>query len=151
MSALRRHMLGGRLSVTRFPESMTQRQSMSAPPSAFYIFSGVGMMAVAAVSVLLWKRVKVASWAVFGLGALAWVVSVVLKFGWSVPTNRFIKHGLDDVLPAQVSDPVCLRGTSGLPALVLDGVRIQDSRGHSRRLGRAGVRDVEIGNGSDHH
>lgn len=78
---------------------------MSSPPSAAYLFTGFGMMAVGAVAVLLWKSGKAVSWAVFGLGALAWVGSVALKVAWALPTNRLVQQGLDDVLPAWASRP----------------------------------------------
>jgi uncharacterized membrane protein YhfC len=79
---------------------------MSSPPSIFLLFTGIGMIAVAVVSVVLWKRGRAVSWTAFGLGALAWVVSVALKVAWALPVNRLIQRGLDDVLPAWASRPM---------------------------------------------
>ncbi|HWB13251.1 MAG TPA: YhfC family glutamic-type intramembrane protease [Pirellulales bacterium] len=62
-------------------------------------------MAVAVLAVLAWRRWRGASWVAFGLGALAWVVGVALKFGWSLPTNSLIRQGLEKVLPQSVSAP----------------------------------------------
>ena len=75
------------------------------PPSASYSLTGVGMIAVAVISVILWKRGRMASWAAFGLGALAWVASVALKVAWAVPVNPLVWKGLHAVLPPRLADP----------------------------------------------
>jgi uncharacterized membrane protein YhfC len=79
---------------------------MPSPPSAVFLLSGIGMMAVAIIAVLAWRRRTGAPWAAFGLGALAWAVGVALKVGWALPTNPLIRHGLDRVLPGSASAPV---------------------------------------------
>ncbi len=58
---------------------------MPSPPSPLYLLTGIGMIAVAVISVGFWKRGRAVSWTALGLGALAWVVSVALKVAWAVP------------------------------------------------------------------
>jgi uncharacterized membrane protein YhfC len=79
---------------------------MPSPPSAAFLITGIGMMAVAIIAVGYWRRRTGASWAAFGLGALAWVVGVALKFAWATPTNALVRQGLDRALPGSVSGPV---------------------------------------------
>jgi uncharacterized membrane protein YhfC len=82
---------------------------MSSPPSALFLLSGLGMMVVGAAAVLFWLRRTAASWAAFGLGALAWAVGVALKIGWAVPTNRFIQEGFQQFLPGWMASAMfCL-------------------------------------------
>ena len=40
------------------------------------------------------------------LGGLAWIVSVALKFAWSIPTNKPILSFLKNKLPAKLSGPI---------------------------------------------
>jgi uncharacterized membrane protein YhfC len=76
------------------------------PPSAWHSLTGVGMIAVAAISVILWKRGRMASWAAFGLGALAWVAGVASKVAWAVPVNPLVFKGLHAALPPRLADPL---------------------------------------------
>jgi uncharacterized membrane protein YhfC len=79
---------------------------MPSPPSAVFLLTGIGMMAVGLFAVVSWRRRTGASWAAFGLGALAWVVGVALKFAWATPTNSLVRQGLDRALPGSVAAPV---------------------------------------------
>ena len=79
---------------------------MPSPPSAVFLLTGIGMMAVALVAVLYWRRRTGVAWGAFGLGALAWVVAVALKFGWATPTNALVRRGLVRVLPGPFAAPL---------------------------------------------
>ena len=46
------------------------------------------MLAVAIAAVVVFRRRHGASWAAFGIGALAWTVGVAAKIAWAVPTNK---------------------------------------------------------------
>lgn len=52
--------------------------------------SALGMIAVALVAVIAFRRRSRASWAAFGIGALAWTVGVAAKIAWAVPTNKLV-------------------------------------------------------------
>lgn len=78
---------------------------MRSPPSALFLLSGIGMMAVAVVAVLFWRR-RGSLWRAVGWGALAWVVAVALKFAWGLPTNAFIQRHLTQALPESIAVPV---------------------------------------------
>jgi uncharacterized membrane protein YhfC len=78
---------------------------MPSNPSPLLLLSGAGMMAIGAAAVLLYRRGRSVSWTVFGLGALAWIISVALKFAWAAPMNSRVKAGLDAMLPATAADP----------------------------------------------
>ena len=52
--------------------------------------SALGMIAVALVAVLAFRRRSRASYAAFGIGALAWTVGVAAKIAWAVPTNKAV-------------------------------------------------------------
>lgn len=79
---------------------------MPSPPSPLYLLTGIGMIAVAVVSVGFWKRGRAVSWTAFGLGALAWVVSVALKIAWAVPTNQWMRDSVYAALPRWAAGPV---------------------------------------------
>ena len=79
---------------------------MPSPPSAVFLLTGIGMMAVGLIAVVSWRRRTGASWAAFGLGALAWVGGVAPKFAWATPTNALVRQGLDRALPGPVAAPV---------------------------------------------
>lgn len=79
---------------------------MPSPPSPLLLLSGAGMMAVAVAAVLLYRRGQSVPWTIFGLGALAWTISVALKFAWAIPMNTPVKVRLDAVLPPRASDPI---------------------------------------------
>ena len=79
---------------------------MSSPPSVFYLATGAGMIAVAVASVIVWKRSKAVSWASFGPGSLAWLLSVGLKIGWAIPANPLVQKGLYATLPKWAAGPI---------------------------------------------
>ncbi len=72
------------------------------PPA---LVPGLGMLAVALgfVAYALRRRLGARHLA---LGALAWTVSVALKFAWAIPTNPLVYRGLSAALPAAVATPI---------------------------------------------
>ncbi|MEN4097365.1 MAG: YhfC family glutamic-type intramembrane protease [Methanobacteriaceae archaeon] len=73
--------------------------------SPLFFITGIGMIGVAAVSVL-WILNLGAEWTVVSLGILAWTISVALKIAWAVPTNKPILNFLKSKLPAKLSGPI---------------------------------------------
>ncbi|MGA9348499.1 MAG: YhfC family glutamic-type intramembrane protease [Anaerolineae bacterium] len=63
---------------------------------------GLGMIAVA-VGFVIYAALRRLGWGYLGLGALAWVVTVMLKFAWAVPVNSFVYNGLYDALPEVIA------------------------------------------------
>src|SRR5438552_11299532 len=57
---------------------------MASPPSLIFLLSGAGMIFAAAAFVLGWQKShKDSLWRFVGIGALAWIIGVALKFGFS--------------------------------------------------------------------
>src|SRR5262249_20975547 len=76
------------------------------PPSVFALITGIGMMAVAIVTVVAWRARTHASWRFVGLGAAAWAVGVALKVAWAVPTNRLILSAVKQAVGPMVGSAV---------------------------------------------
>ena len=66
--------------------------------SMLALLGGSGMIAVT-IGFVIYAAVRRLGWGYLGLGALAWVVTVVLKFAWAVPINRSVYDGLYNALP----------------------------------------------------
>ena len=66
--------------------------------STLALLGGSGMIAVA-IGFVIYAALRKLGWSYLGLGALAWVVTVVLKFVWAVPINRSVYDGLYSALP----------------------------------------------------
>jgi uncharacterized membrane protein YhfC len=69
------------------------------------LLGGSGMIAVA-IGFVIYAALRKLGWGYLGLGALAWVVTVVLKFAWAIPINPFVYNGLYDALPEAVAAPL---------------------------------------------
>jgi uncharacterized membrane protein YhfC len=69
------------------------------------LIGGLGMIAVAA-GFFIYAALHKLGWRYLGLGALAWVVAIVLKFGWALAFNKTIYTALQSALPASLADPV---------------------------------------------
>lgn len=69
------------------------------------LIGGLGMIAVAA-GFVIYAALHRLGWRYLGLGALAWVVTVVLKFVWALAFNQTIYAALQSVLPASLADPI---------------------------------------------
>jgi uncharacterized membrane protein YhfC len=73
--------------------------------SPIALLSGVGMIA-AAVGFVVYAALRRLGWRYLGLGALAWVVTVALKFVWALAANQTIYTGLQQSLPEWLAGPV---------------------------------------------
>jgi uncharacterized membrane protein YhfC len=69
------------------------------------LIGGLGMIAVAA-GFVIYAALKRLGWRYLGLGTLAWVVTVILKFVWALAFNQTIYAALQSFLPASLADPV---------------------------------------------
>lgn len=69
------------------------------------LLPGLGMLAVA-LGFVLYAAARRLGWRYLGLGALAWVVTVALKFAWAIPINPPLEHALSAVLPQWMSAPL---------------------------------------------
>jgi len=69
------------------------------------LLPGLGMLAVA-LGFVLYAATRRLGWRYLGLGALAWVVTVALKFAWAIPINPPLEHALSAVLPHWMSAPL---------------------------------------------
>jgi uncharacterized membrane protein YhfC len=69
------------------------------------LLGGSGMIAVA-IGFVIYAALRKLGWGYLGLGALAWVLTVVLKFVWAVPINPFVYNALYDALPEVIAAPL---------------------------------------------
>ena len=75
-------------------------------PDPLFLLSGIGMILVAAGSVLFWRLRRRSPMSPFLLGAAAWVVSVGLKAGFAIACNRAVQGALDRQLGPAVAGPL---------------------------------------------
>lgn len=73
--------------------------------SPVILLAGMGMIVVAAGYVVYAATHKL-GWAYLGLGAAAWVGTVILKFAWAVPINPQVYDALTGTLPEGMARPV---------------------------------------------
>jgi hypothetical protein len=66
--------------------------------------TGVAMLLVAIGTTLFWDRLASRRWQITAFGALAWIVTVALKFAWKTPTNDFIQNSLGTILGSTIGD-----------------------------------------------
>jgi uncharacterized membrane protein YhfC len=69
------------------------------------LIGGLGMIAVAA-GFVIYAALHRLGWRYLGLGALAWVVTVILKFVWALAFNQTVYAALQSILPSSLVDPV---------------------------------------------
>lgn len=69
------------------------------------LLGGLGMTLVA-LGYVAYAAVRKLGWGYLGLGALAWIVTVALKFLWAVPLNEPILNALTGALPESIAMPV---------------------------------------------
>jgi uncharacterized membrane protein YhfC len=87
--------------------SLTWKPNEIEPPviTPVALLSGIGMMIVA-IGFVVYAAVRKLGWGYLGLGALAWIVTVVLKFVWAVPINTPLLNALTGALPESVAMPI---------------------------------------------
>jgi uncharacterized membrane protein YhfC len=87
--------------------SLQYKHGKIEPPmiSPLALLSGLGMIAVAA-GYIVYVIVTRLSGGYLGLGALAWVVAVALKFAWAIPVNKLVYNALYSALPKALAGPV---------------------------------------------
>jgi uncharacterized membrane protein YhfC len=73
--------------------------------STLALLGGLGMIAVA-VGFVIYAALRKLGWGYLGLGALAWVVTVALKFAWTIPINPVVYNSLYDALPEVIAAPL---------------------------------------------
>ncbi|NJN19178.1 MAG: YhfC family intramembrane metalloprotease [Oscillochloris sp.] len=79
------------------------------------LLSGIGMILVALGFAAYAGRRRL-GWGAFGLGALAWGVSVAFKFAWAIPCNPPIYTALNQAMPA-LCDPLFMVYVGGLTGI----------------------------------
>ena len=70
-----------------------------------FLLSGTGMMALALVAVVYWKKRSKVVLALFLWGALAWVVGIVLKSVASIPIPE-VMDSTRAILPRYLAEPI---------------------------------------------
>jgi uncharacterized membrane protein YhfC len=73
--------------------------------STLALLGGLGMIAVA-MGFVIYTALRKLGWGYLGLGALAWVVTVALKFAWTIPINSVVYNGLYDAFPEVIAAPL---------------------------------------------
>jgi uncharacterized membrane protein YhfC len=69
------------------------------------LIGGLGMILVAA-GFLVYAALRKLGWRYLGLGALAWLLAIILKFVWALALNQTIYTALQSVLPSSLADPI---------------------------------------------
>ena len=63
-------------------------------------------MVLVALAFLVFAALRRLPWRYVGLGALAWILTVALKFAWAIPVNGPLFRALENTLPKSVADPI---------------------------------------------
>jgi len=71
-----------------------------------FVIPGLGMIAVALIFIIYWRRKSLSPWFFFLWGGLAWFVAIVLKAGFAIPLNRKIIGFLDHSFPSDLASPL---------------------------------------------
>jgi uncharacterized membrane protein YhfC len=71
----------------------------------FFLLQGIGMIAVALIAVLYWKRRGQVPFVFFLWGGLSWLVAILLKGIAASPTPQIISL-LRDAVPVYIADPL---------------------------------------------
>jgi uncharacterized membrane protein YhfC len=69
------------------------------------LLAGIGMVLVA-VAYIVYAALHHLGWAYLGLGAAAWVGSVIVKFAWAIPINPQVYGALTGALPGGLATAV---------------------------------------------
>lgn len=73
--------------------------------TALALLPGIGMVLVA-VGFVVYAAVQRLGWRYLGLGALGWVITVVVKFAWAIPINTPVYQALTGSLSEPVANVV---------------------------------------------
>jgi uncharacterized membrane protein YhfC len=74
------------------------------PPLA--LMSGIGMVVVAIGFVVYVIVTRQTDWKYLGLGALGWIVTILLKFTWAASADPIVYRSLTEALPEAAAMPV---------------------------------------------
>jgi uncharacterized membrane protein YhfC len=69
------------------------------------LVGGIGMILVA-LGALAYVSLRAPAWKYLGFGALAWLITVALKFLWAIPINTTVYTTLTDTLPETVGNVI---------------------------------------------
>ena len=78
---------------------------MSTTLTPMVLVGGIGMILVA-VGFVVYAAIKKLGWKYLGLGALAWVVTVIVKFVWAIPLNSRVYAFLTGALAGGLGEGV---------------------------------------------
>ncbi len=67
------------------------------------LLPGIGMIVVA-LGYVIYTAVRRLGWGYLGLGALSWIVAVILKFAWAIPANAPVYEALTGALPETLAE-----------------------------------------------
>jgi uncharacterized membrane protein YhfC len=73
------------------------------PTSPLILVGGLGMMLVA-IGFVVYAALRRLGWGYMGLGAVAWMITVALKFLWAIPFNTPIYEALTGGLPESAAN-----------------------------------------------
>lgn len=95
----------GAVQITNYSLMWKPGEITSPAISPLALAGGLGMLLVALVGVAyaVWRRLGLKYLAI---GAVAWAVSVALKFAWAIPVNSPVYQGLGDALPTWLANPI---------------------------------------------
>ena len=69
------------------------------------LVGGIGMILVA-VGFVVYAAIKHLGWKYLGLGALAWLVTVIVKFVWAIPLNSRVNSALTAAIPGALGNGI---------------------------------------------
>lgn len=67
------------------------------------LLPGIGMIVVA-LGYIIYTAVRKLGWGYLGLGALSWIITVILKFAWAIPANTPVYEALTGALPETLAE-----------------------------------------------
>jgi len=107
--------------------------------SPLFLLSGLGMMTVAVIAVIYWKRRENVAFALFLWGALAWAVGTILKSIAAIPVPAVI-DGIRAALPRYFSEPILWLYVGLLTGIFECGIVLAFA--HIRRMRTAAWREA---------
>lgn len=74
--------------------------------SPLALIAGIGMVIVAVGFVIYAVVTRQMDWKYLGLGAPAWIITILLKFAWAASANPIVYDALTKALPEAVAKPI---------------------------------------------